>query len=182
MAVTGNIIDLGILESFDIEQALEQVMDEGFAVDHYEEFMGELGKADNVLYLLDNAGEIVFDTLLMRQLGDKKLTAVVNGGPIINDAMTEDAEAVGIDKLAKVISSGTDTIGKIPEEGSEEYRSAFEEADLVIAKGHGNYETLDEKDKNIFFMLKAKCGVVAESLGVKLGQVVLKWRRSSGHR
>jgi uncharacterized protein with ATP-grasp and redox domains len=108
----------------------------------------ELAKeAHTVLYLADNAGEIVFDTLLVEQLRNMGVTVVVavKGGPVINDATVEDAEVSGMTKIAnKVITTGTDAVGFAAKEVSQEFVDAYDSADLVIAKGMGYAETLTE--------------------------------------
>jgi len=172
IAAAGNVIDLGINPVFDVEATIDEVMRDGFARDHFQAFRRELARAKQVLYLLDNAGEIVFDMVLLERLGGREVTAVVNSGPIINDATLEDARQVGLAKLVRVMASGSDTIGKLPAAGSAELQRAFGGADLIIAKGHGNYENLEDTGANVFFLLRAKCDVVAASLGVRVGQTV----------
>jgi len=179
VAVAGNIIDLGILEAFDIRRTLENILRKGFAIDHFDYFRGAIAEAKNILYLLDNAGEIVFDKILIETIKsafpEKRIIVVANEGPILNDATYEDALKVGLDEVAEVITTGTDTIGKHPERGhpAESFREVFYSADVIIAKGHGNYELLNDTNYNIFFILQAKCNVVAKSLGVNVGDAVL---------
>jgi uncharacterized protein with ATP-grasp and redox domains len=129
--------------------------------------------AQNILYLVDNAGEIAFDRLLIEQLPTEKITVVVKGKPVINDATMEDAEFVGLTDIVEVIDNGSDAPGTILETCSQNFRDRFEEADLVIAKGQGNYETLSDLDKNIFFILKAKCPVIARDIGCEIGDMIL---------
>jgi len=126
-----------------------------------------------VLYLGDNAGEIVFDRLLVETL-DKPVVFAVRGGPAINDATLEDAEAVGMARYATVVSNGSDYAGTVLEACSAEFLAYYAKAPLVIAKGHGNFETLDAEKKPIAFLLKAKCAVVARVLGVEVGEWVLR--------
>ncbi|MDD5688281.1 MAG: ARMT1-like domain-containing protein [Elusimicrobia bacterium] len=173
IAAAGNIIDLGIQKSFNITDTLNEVLKNGFGINHFDDFKKNVEKARNILYLLDNTGEIVFDKILIEQIKSHNITVVVNEGPILNDATYEDAILVGLDKIAKVITTGTDTIGKIPERSSSQFKDAFYSADLIIAKGHANYEILNETNLNIFFILRAKCDVVAQSLGVKCGESAL---------
>ena len=138
-----------------------------------EDFKKEGAAAESILYLADNAGEIVFDKILIEQLGPEKIKLAVKGGPVINDATIEDVEETGLTDLVRVISNGNDAPGTILGLCSEEFRHSFEEADLIIAKGQGNYESLSDFDKNIFFLLKAKCPVVANHLGCEVGSTVL---------
>jgi uncharacterized protein with ATP-grasp and redox domains len=137
-------------------------------------FRNAAAAAKDILYIADNAGEIVFDRLLIKQIGPEKITFVVKGGPIINDATIEDAQAAGLTDLMKVIDTGDDAPGTILEFCSEDFQHCFEAADLVIAKGQGNYETLSNIDKNIFFLVKAKCPVIARDLGCEVGETILQ--------
>jgi uncharacterized protein with ATP-grasp and redox domains len=107
-------------------------------------------------------------------LPEEKVTVAVRGRPVINDATRADAEAAGLTERVEVIDNGTDIPGTILPECSDFFRSRFESADLVISKGQGNYETLSDVEKDIFFLLKAKCPVVAMDLGAELDSVVLR--------
>jgi uncharacterized protein with ATP-grasp and redox domains len=133
-----------------------------------------LAEAENILYLADNAGEIVFDRLLIEQLPMEKVVVAVRGLPAINDATIQDAKIAGITELVEVIDNGSDAPATILEDCSERFLDAFNRADLIIAKGQGNYETLSDIDKNIFFLLKAKCPVIAGHIGCEVGELILK--------
>jgi len=177
LAATGNVIDLGIGVAFDIEREVEKALETPFAVDDFAKFEEDLKRARKLLYIGDNAGEIVFDKVLIEEIhkvGDYQVIFVVRGGPCINDALREDAEEVGMDEVAKVIDTGSDGIGIPWKEVSEEFREAFLEADLRISKGQGNFETLNGRPEPIYFVLKAKCEAVARELGVRYGDVVFK--------
>ncbi|MDY6913165.1 MAG: ARMT1-like domain-containing protein [Planctomycetota bacterium] len=181
LAIAGNIIDFGIrpdLEESAIKDAVSHAM-----LAPLDGPMSQLAKripeADEILYLADNAGEIVFDRLLIERLPMEKVTVVVKAGPIINDATLTDAVEVGLTKLVKVIDNGTDAPGTILDDCSEAFQQRFDEADLVIAKGQGNYETLNDLEKDIFFILKAKCPVVARDLGVQVNESVLQRSQSA---
>jgi damage-control phosphatase, subfamily I len=173
LAVAGNVIDYGVPHSFDIETEIEECLKKDFAVFDFEEFKNGLENAKNILYILDNAGEIVFDKLLVNEIG-KDLTCVVRGEPIINDVTMDDAVQIGLDKVCKVISSGSDVPGTIPELANAEFRKQYEEADIIISKGQGNFETLADEDKPIFFIFKAKCPIVAAHVGCEVGDIILK--------
>ncbi len=181
-AITGNIIDFGALGlDRDIEALITETMQKDLAVDHSDLLEEELQKAENVLYLVDNIGEIVFDKLLIEKLREDyqvEVTVAVKEKPILNDACIPDALEIGLDKVAELTTIGTDSIGVIYEDFSPEFVERFHEADLVIAKGLGNYEGLDEivpSDKPIFCLLNAKCRPIALNIGVKVGDnVVLK--------
>ncbi len=176
MSVVGNVIDLGIKEPVDIAGTMEQAKGDGFKIFEFAGLRQELEKAKRVLYILDNAGEIVFDSLLIEQIRKlgKAVIAVVRGGPILNDAVMDDAKRVGLDKLCKVIDTGNNFVGVNREKCSPVFLKGLDTAELVIAKGQGNYETLEGTRPNIFFILKAKCEAVAEHIGVRQGDLVLK--------
>lgn len=180
-AITGNIIDFGALGlDTDIETLIIETMRKDLAVDHSNLLEKELQKAEKVLYLVDNIGEIVFDKLLLEKIKeyDVEVTVAVKEKPILNDACIPDALEAGLDEVAELTTIGTDSIGVIYEDFSPEFREIFDQADLVIAKGLGNYEGLDEIEpgaKSIFCLLNAKCQPIALNIGVEVGDnVVLK--------
>lgn len=175
LSVAGNVIDLGILPNYDVESAIKQAVGKGFAIDHYRALREELEKARRILFLGDNAGEIVFDKLLARELGRyAQVTFAVKGGPILNDATRLDAEAVGLAEVAKVIDNGNNQVGTVLAACSLEFKTAFRDADLILSKGQANFETLEEeRGYPLFFLLQAKCQCVAEHLGVPEGSAVL---------
>lgn len=167
LAIAGNVIDFGAKHDFSDEQIhdnIEAVLSADFADSEIDNLINEIQKADKILYIGDNAGEIVFDKLLVELMPKHKTTFAVRGKPVINDALMDDARTVGMTDLVAVIDNGTDVPGTVLEESSEAFRKTFKEADLVISKGQGNYETLSNVDKNIFFLLKVKCDVVARDL------------------
>jgi len=176
LAIAGNVIDAAVLTCLDKACVLEAV--EGAAAAPFRgdpaSFRRAFEEAHHVLYLCDNAGEIVFDRLLIEQMPFEKVTAAVRGAPTINDATMVDAEAVGLTSVVKVVDNGTDIPGTIIEECGEAFRQEFERADLVVAKGQGNYETLNEVAKDIFFALMVKCPIVARDLDCEVGDFVLK--------
>ncbi|OVE73541.1 hypothetical protein BVX94_03510 [bacterium B17] len=176
IAAVGNTIDLGAGHEFDIEKDVLSAVKTDFGHNDVEQLRGEIKSGRKILYLGDNAGEIVFDMLLVEQLLDMELdvTFTVKSGPIINDAMMNDAEDVGMTELVKVIETGSNDIGVNWDNASDEFKSAFESADIILGKGHGNYETCNDLPGNIYFLLKAKCDIVADSLGVKKGEIVFK--------
>lgn len=180
LAIAGNIIDLGVKTSItdsDIKNTINDSLT--VPIDHsvIEEFRSDINNAHNILYLADNAGEIVFDRLLIEQLPMQKITVAVKGSPIINDVTMEDAIDTGLTKIVTVIDNGSDGPGTILETCSDKFLSCMDQSDLIIAKGQGNYETLSDLDKNIYFILKAKCPVIAADLGCDIGQMVLRKNR-----
>jgi len=177
LAIAGNIIDLGVKTSIkesDVEKIIRDCLTADFDIRQVEEFRNAVSRAEKILYLVDNAGEIVFDRLLIEQLPCEKVTVVVKGEPVINDATMEDADVAGLTRIVEVIDNGSDAPGTILESCSQAFRNCFAESDLVIAKGQGNYETLSDADKNIFFILKAKCPVIARDLGCEVGEMILR--------
>jgi uncharacterized protein with ATP-grasp and redox domains len=177
LAIAGNIIDLGVktgLTESHVEETIAQSLTEPLDIEALKEFRKATTQAKDILYLGDNAGEIVFDRLLIEQLPREKITFVVRAGPIINDATMEDAETAGLTDIVSVIDNGSDAPGTILENCSETFRSRFKQADLVIAKGQGNYETLSNVDKYMFFILRAKCPVIARHLGCEVGKMILR--------
>jgi len=176
LAIAGNIIDCGQGDHVGeekIQKTVSQCLDQPVSKDNINELKEEIGKASNILYLGDNAGEVFFDRLLIEELQGRPITFVVRGAPTINDALTEDARMAGLDKLVRVVDNGSDVPGTILEECSPEFKRQFMEADLVIVKGQGNYETLCDEHKKIFFLLKVKCPVIAEHIGCQEGDMVI---------
>lgn len=174
IALSGNIIDMGILPSFDIERTLKEILNSPLGIDDFDKFSQELEENPTILYLGDNIGEIVFDKLLVEELLPKKVFFAVKGGPILNDATLPDARLVKMDEVAQVITTGTDMLGAPLKQCSKKFQDTFQSADLIISKGHANYETLSEVKGNIYFLLKAKCETVARNLGVRRGGLVFK--------
>jgi len=177
LAIAGNIIDLGVktsIEESEIEGVIGDCLTADFDGPAVEAFSNAVSRAERILYIADNAGEIVLDRLLIEQLPAEKVAVAVKGSPVINDATMEDALLAGIPRIVEVIDNGSDAPGTILETCSQAFRDRFEDADLIVAKGQGNYETLSDSDKNIFFILKAKCSVIAMDLGCKVGEMVLR--------
>lgn len=174
LAIAGNIIDFGPSSKFDLEKTIEDVLDQDFAINHFNRFRKALNSSKKILYLGDNAGEIVFDRILLEELKGIEITFVVKGGPIINDATIEDAKFVGINKIAKIERVSNGTSGTGPDRNSKEFVKQLKNADVVISKGQGNFEALSEVDANIFFLLKVKCPLIARDMGAKVGDIVIK--------
>lgn len=173
IAIAGNVIDLGAAEIDELETSLDQVLEQPDGIDELTALRRAVAEADSILYLADNAGETVFDRVLIENLSPP-VTYAVKAGPIINDATREDALAAGLGEVAEIIDNGSDAPGTPLARCSEEFRKRFDQADLIIAKGQANYETLRDSQRPIFFLLQAKCSVIARDLGVKTGSTVLK--------
>jgi len=177
IAIAGNAIDFGPKAEIDLEKEVKNALTNELAINHIESFRHELKPETDLLYLADNSGETFFDRILLEELTKFKtrIVYVVKGGPILNDATINDAKIAEIDKIADVISTGTDCAGIIFDECSEEFIEAFKKSSIVISKGQGNYESLNEvKDKKIFFLLKVKCPIIGKKIGARVGSIVLK--------
>lgn len=165
LAIIGNIIDFGASQNFTLEDidAFEEIP---ITINHYQELKNDLESAKTVLYIADNAGEVVFDRLLVEQLYNmgKRIFFAVRSRPIINDATKEDALVAGIDNFAEIVDSGSDAPGIVIDKVTEKFKHLFRDVDVVISKGQGNYETLDDIPREVYFLLRAKCPVVASSL------------------
>lgn len=175
VAGAGNALDAHILQNVDLQAAVERVVELGFAIDDYLDFKADLEKAKTVLYLLDSAGEAVLDRLLVERLLElgKAVTCVVRKAPVLNDATREDAEAAGLAPLVPVVDAGTDVMGVPLSLTSSEFRTRFEQTDLIVAKGAANYETLEGgARKAVYFLVTAKCPVVARHFGVSIGDAI----------
>jgi uncharacterized protein with ATP-grasp and redox domains len=175
VAIAGNIIDYGIKEDVThacLDAALTIALTVPLDSATLARFRTALARARSILYLADNAGEIIFDRLLIEQLPREKVTLVVRGAPVLNDVTREDAVAAGLTETVEVIDNGIDLPGTLLEACSPEFRARFETADLVIAKGQGNYETLYRSTRPIYFLFVAKCPAVATAVGREIGMPV----------
>jgi uncharacterized protein with ATP-grasp and redox domains len=178
LAAAGNVIDLALASGFDVERAVEESLVREFGVFDYEPFRAAVERARRVLLIADNAGEIVLDRLLVDELlrRGKDVSVAVRGGPAINDAILEDALQVGFDPRVEILDTGSDLPSVVLAESGAPFLRRFREADLVIAKGQGNFEGLHLEPGPIVFLLMAKCGPVARLLGVEQGSLVLRFR------
>lgn len=176
LVIAGNVIDFGAngqLRKAQVHEAVRQALSGPLDGD-VKGLSRAVSRAKSILYLTDNAGEIVFDRLLIEHLPRAKVTAVVRGCPVLNDATTVDAEVAGLTELIEVIHTGSDAPGTVLDDCSQAFRQRFDEAQLIIAKGQGNYESLSEVDKDIYFLLKAKCPVIARDIGCQVDAMVLR--------
>jgi uncharacterized protein with ATP-grasp and redox domains len=176
LSIAGNIIDSGPDQQYDLWNVIERVLAQPFAVDDMTAFRKALAAADRVLYLADNAGETVFDRVLIEVLGIPVVYAV-KGGPVLNDATLEDALAAGLDQVADVVETGSDAPGTILGRCPAKFRQLYDEAEMVVAKGQANYETLSEAGPKVFFLLQTKCPVIARDAGVTIGSILLRQGR-----
>ena len=172
LAAAGNIIDYGASHEFDINSTIRTVLKDEFAVDRYPQFKKDLADAKKIVYLADNAGEIVFDRVLIEEFGDREIILVVKGGPIINDATAEDVKSCGLKDtlMLDFIGNGTPNTGF--ERTDPNFILKLRGADLVISKGQANYEGLS-REGYIYFLLMAKCPLIAGNIGVETKRAVL---------
>lgn len=173
LAIAGNVIDFGVYGEVDLEREVARMITQEAAICDEDPFRDAVARAPNVLFIADNAGESVFDKLLIEEMG-KPTTYAVRGMPIINDAVAADAVAAGVDRVAQIVSTGTDAPGAVLSTCTEAFREQFHSAPLIISKGQGNYEALSGETAPIFFLLKAKCRVIAEDIGVSTGDIVFQ--------
>jgi len=184
-AIAGNIIDYGIKGAIDVSEELSAIialLNETIAgqeerIFNYRAFRETLEKSTTILYLGDNAGETFFDRLLIEELlkisEGRKITFAVRGGAVINDALREDADIAGISGIVPVIDNGSDAPGTILEDCSENFVKIFNDADMIISKGQGNFESLSGAGRDIFFLFMAKCEIVTRDMDCSLKDVIL---------
>jgi uncharacterized protein with ATP-grasp and redox domains len=174
LSIAGNIMDLGFKDHYnDLWSTVERVLTQPYAIDDEGELRNGLSETDHVLFLADNAGETVFDRVLLEVLQVPVIYAV-KGSPTLNDATLEDAAEAGLDQCAKIISNGTDAPGTVLSLCSKEFLGIYESAPLIIAKGQGNYESLSNAGPNVFFLLQVKCPVIARDIAAPVGSIVVR--------
>jgi len=185
IAIIGNIIDYGAKNHLDVDKELDRMLDEeeraikkeNKHIFDYREFRRQIQLAETILYLADNAGETVFDRVLIEEIKKadktKKIIYAVKEKPVINDALIKDAVFCGIDQATEIISSGCDAPGTVLSLCSRGFLAIYKKADMIISKGQGNFEALSEAKRQIFFLFMAKCPVIAKHAKCKVGDIVL---------
>lgn len=172
-ASAGNILDaVAVGNDSLVHEAIRQVFEKGFVRDSYQAFAEKLEKSVNVFYIGDNSGEIIFDSILVKYLHQKgkKITFCVRGTPAMDDALVGDFYDAGLERYCDCVDTGGGWLGYIPELVPEKTKAVFEEADVIIAKGMGNFEAMYEiPDERIFFAFKAKCDFISQIAGVNTG-------------
>jgi uncharacterized protein with ATP-grasp and redox domains len=173
-AIVGNIIDFNPIHNTlleDIYDCFEKMEELELAIDDSHTLMEDILCAKTLLYLGDNCGEICMDKILLRKIKELnpniRILFGVRGKPVVNDSIAEDAYTVGINEYAEIIDNGDSSLGTVLGRTSPAFRELYEKADVVIAKGQANYECLSEENKNIYFLLMTKCGVIADNIGVE---------------
>lgn len=179
IAATGNIMDSAIYDNLDFEACLENELAKPFTICDLDPFKKELCAANTVLIIGDNAGETVFDRVLMEHLVGCQITYAVRHGPVINDATIQDAHRAGLQDFAEIITTGSCAPGAVLSDCSTEFLNTFDNADVVISKGQGNFEALSDAQRSVFFLLKAKCHMIAGRFGVHLNDYVFQYHNNS---
>ncbi len=179
ISAIGNTIDAGVYSKIDLEECIESELKKDFTICDIKIFDKLFKTAKSVLILGDNAGETVFDKILIEEikknLPDVEVFYAVRGEPIINDVTLDEAYASGLDECSKIISTGCTLPGIDFKECTQEFLEIFEKADIIISKGQGNYESLsDIKKENLFFLLKVKCPVIASHIGIGVNSYIFK--------
>lgn len=175
VSATGNVMDSALFGNLDIEACVAQELEMPFAVCDVQALAGDLQDARTVLIVGDNAGEAVFDTVLAEELSGRcEVAFAVRDRPIINDVTAREAQAVGMDAHATIVSTGCAAPGAILAACSQEFQALFDQADIVISKGQGNFEAMSGAERRMYFLLKAKCPRIAHALGVDVGDYVLR--------
>ncbi len=174
IAIAGNIIDFGPGHDWNLMETVQQVLAADLKIDHSKELFDKIKQADNLLYLGDNAGEIVFDRLFLETIQHPNVTFAVRGHAVLNDATYDDTREVGIDKLAKIVDNGFDAPSTVLESCSTDFQQLFNNADLVIAKGMGNLEgLLNVKKEDLYFLFMVKCDIIGNLAGAKTGDFLV---------
>jgi len=173
IAIAGNVIDFGVNHISDIDNKIAGILEDDLAVCDYNRFREQLDITNEILYIGDNAGESVFDRILIEEL-EKPVTYVVRSAPVINDVTEVDAVQAGLDTVATLMASGTDAPGTVVRICSPEFREKFYRSKFTISKGQGNFEALSDTSVPVFFLLIAKCPIVARDIGVHVGDMILK--------
>jgi uncharacterized protein with ATP-grasp and redox domains len=172
-AIIGNIIDFNPIHNLllsDIDACFLRLKGEQLEINNSNLLMQEIIKADKILYLGDNCGEICLDKILIKKIKELNPSCHVffgtRGEAVVNDSLEEDAYFVGIDNYATVISNGDSSLGTVLYRTTKQFQEVYQNADIVIAKGQANYECLSNENKNIYFLLMTKCSVIANDIGV----------------
>ncbi len=178
IAIAGNIIDLGVYKEVQVGEILDQIEYTPWGIYDWDDFQAVLKSSKILLYIGDNAGEVVFDRVFLEEINQgRKIYFVVKGKPVSNDAVREDAIEAGIDKVATILTTGQGEIGIDIERATQEVQEIWKKADCILSKGQGNFETLSDRSESMYYLLKAKCKAVSRELGVEQGALILKKNR-----
>lgn len=175
IAATGNNIDAAIYSNINLEKCIENEIEKEFAICDINVFKFKLQSASNILIIGDNTGETIFDKVFLENLPQISVYYAVRSEPIINDVTEQDAYDSGLEEVSQIISTGCNAPGTILEDCSDEFMNIYNNADIIICKGQGNFEALSEEGGNLFFLLKAKCPMISQKLGVNINEYVFKY-------
>lgn len=179
VAVAGNVIDLAAEYAFDLHEELDKIFHTAFHIDDFDALKACFEQSSSLLYIADNAGEHIFDKLYVQTLGklypELTIYYMTRGNAIINDVTFEEAQQAGFEEVCTLVNSGVNTPGFVYDRANAKAQELFDTCDMVLTKGMGNYECLsDVKRKNLFFLLKVKCNVVARSINAEVGNIICK--------
>lgn len=173
LAAAGNIIDYGINRDLDlsgVEQSIVSILEQPFDKEAVQKLKKAMDEADSIFYMLDNCGEAVIDRLVMEPYKDK-LTVGVRGRPVLNDVTPVDAIESGID-FAPIVDTGDATAGVSFTRSSKEFLEKLHSADIVIAKGQGNFESMEHIFKRpVYYLFRAKCEVITSLIGCPFNSI-----------
>lgn len=173
LVIAGNIIDFGTDHNFNlnsVHQIIADALKQQIDLNAIERLHKRMRESKRILYVADNCGEIVFDRLLIEPYREK-ITLAVRGTPILNDATRREAEMSGMNDIVRIIDTGDSIPGVILENCGDEFKHHYENCDLIISKGQGNFETMCETDRPVFFLFMSKCQVIATLLDSELGSL-----------
>ncbi|MHC4944174.1 MAG: damage-control phosphatase ARMT1 family protein [Planctomycetota bacterium] len=180
IAMAGNIIDHSPEEMRDnlaLFRNIEDALSRPLSVNHIDALKEEIQQAGKILYLADNAGETVFDRILIEEMPSDRIVYGVKGQPVSNDATRRDAEMAGLTRIVEVVEDGTDSPALRPDNCSPEFKRIFDSADLIISKGQGNLKALEDTDRNIFFLARVRCRVTAYQYRLSVGDFLVMGRK-----
>ncbi len=176
-AIAGNTIDYGANPKFNIEYEVNRIAANKIRIDSLNKFKSDLQYASSILYIGDNFEEALFDKILMKLLLPRKIIFAVRSKAILNDITLSDAKQLGIDKLCNVIESGSEITGTDLAQCTPKFKDLFKNSDMVISKGQGNFETLMNEDRPIYFLFKVKCEAIAHRCGLPVGNSALYFNK-----
>jgi len=174
LAIAGNVIDFGPQHQLDVMDTIQRVVHADLAIDDSSQLRRDVQSASTILYVGDNCGEIVTDKLFIEVMNHPAVYFAVRGSPVINDVTVEDAQTIGMDQLVTVVTTGDDAPGAVWETTSDDFKKLLLTADVVIAKGQGNLEGLIDVKRTIYFLLVTKCDLIANRVGAKTGDFIVK--------
>ena len=172
-SMMGNYIDFGVMDSVEdtkLRELLEESRNMKLDTEELEKMKSELSGAKSLVFLTDNCGEVVLDKILIKEIKreypELNIDIIVRGKPVLNDATMEDALQIGLDSIARVTDNGSDVAGTCLEKISKDALAIIEAADVIIAKGQGNFETMRYCGKNVYYMFLCKCQLFADRCNV----------------